>query len=94
MDLKKIAMEAKELVDERGGTDGLKEDLDELKGIAGGSLADKAKEAVEAVKDPGEDAAAGQPAVRQGPAGKPRPGKQERQGQHRGGEHHRRHQAR
>jgi len=96
MDLKKIADEAKDLVDKRGGTEGLKEDLDELKGIAGGdgSLVDKAKAAVEAVKDPGEDGAATQPAANQVPAAEPRPGRQGRQGQNRGGEHHRRHQSR
>jgi hypothetical protein len=94
MDLKKIAEEAKELVDKRGGTDGLKEDLGELKDIASGdgSIVDKAKEAVDAVKDPGEDEAAGrQPAATEKPAGEPVPDNEGHQGQHRGkGEHHRR----
>ncbi len=56
MDFKKLADEAKAAIDKRGGTDSLKEDLGELKDIASGdgSLADKAKEAVEAVKDPGD----------------------------------------
>ena len=55
MDLGKLADEAKKLVDERGGMDSLKEDAEELKDIATGDdgLADKAKEAAEAVKDPG-----------------------------------------
>jgi hypothetical protein len=55
MDLGKLADEAKKLVDERGGMDSLKEDAEELKDIATGdeSLVDKAKEAAEAVKDPG-----------------------------------------
>jgi hypothetical protein len=55
MDLKRLANKAKELVDRRGGTESLKEDAAELKDIATGqgSVSDKAKEAVEAVKDPG-----------------------------------------
>ena len=46
---------AGELVESRGGLDGIKEDLKEVKDIATGegSLKDKAKAAVEAVKDPG-----------------------------------------
>ena len=63
MDLSKLTDEAKKLIDERGGMDALKEDAMELKDIATGegSLTDKAKAAVEAVKDPGhagEDAPA------------------------------------
>jgi len=55
MDLGKLADEAKKLVDERGGMDSLEQDADELKDIATGddSLVDKAREAAEAVKDPG-----------------------------------------
>ena len=55
MDLGKLADEAKKLVDDRGGMDSLKEDAEELKDIATSkeSLVDKAKEAAEAVKDPG-----------------------------------------
>ena len=66
MDLKKITDAVKgavedvkdkagELVESRGGLDGIKEDLKEVKDIATGegSLKDKAKAAVEAVKDPG-----------------------------------------
>lgn len=56
MNLKRIADRAKNLIDKRGGTDSLKEDAAELKDIATGegSLADKAKRAVEAVKEPGD----------------------------------------
>ncbi len=51
--------EAKEkvgdLMESRGGLDGVKEDLSEVKDIATGegSLTEKAKAAVDAVKDPG-----------------------------------------
>jgi hypothetical protein len=57
MDIRRIADKAKELVAKRGGTDSLKEDAAELKGIATGqgSLSDKAKAAVDAVKDPGAE---------------------------------------
>lgn len=62
--LKKVADKAKDQVDKRGGTDALKEDADELKGIAKGkgSLKDKAKAAGKAIKEPGaeEDKPAGQ----------------------------------
>jgi hypothetical protein len=53
--LKKVADKAKDQVDKRGGTDALKEDANELKGIAKGkgSLKDKAKAAGKAIKDPG-----------------------------------------
>jgi hypothetical protein len=55
MDLKKLFDKGKKVVDERGGVESLKEDAQELAGIAKGkgSLTDKAKEAAEAVKDPG-----------------------------------------
>jgi hypothetical protein len=57
MDFKKLTDRAKDLVEKRGGTDSLKEDATELKGIANGegSLADKAKAAAAALKDPGSD---------------------------------------
>jgi hypothetical protein len=53
--LKKAAEKAKQQVDKRGGTDALKEDAEELKGIAKGkgSLKDKAKSAGKAIKEPG-----------------------------------------
>jgi hypothetical protein len=55
MDLGKLADEARHLVDERGGVDSLEQDAEELKDIAEGkgSLVEKAKEAAEAIKDPG-----------------------------------------
>jgi hypothetical protein len=57
MDLKKLGQQAKNLVDKRGGSESVKEDADELKDIAKGqgSLADKAKAAVQAIKEPGAD---------------------------------------
>ena len=55
MALGKIAGKPTQLIDERGGTESIKEDAGELKRIAAGhgSLADKAGEAVEALKVPG-----------------------------------------
>ena len=55
MDLKKLFNKGKKMVDDRGGVDSLKEDAQELAGIAKGkgSLTDKAKEAAAAIKDPG-----------------------------------------
>ena len=60
MDFKSITTKAKDLIDKRGGTESLKEDAEELKDIATGegSVTDKAKEAAEAVKEPGADAPA------------------------------------
>jgi hypothetical protein len=57
MDFGKLVDEAKDLVEERGGVDSLKADAEELKDIAtgDGSVVDKAKEAAEAIKDPGAD---------------------------------------
>lgn len=55
MDISKLTDQAKKLIDDRGGMDALKEDAMELKDIAtgGGSITDKAKAAVEAIKDEG-----------------------------------------
>jgi|GEM_PF-3432084 len=55
MDLKSLFNKGKKMVDDRGGVDSLKEDAQELAGIAKGkgSLTDKAKAATEAVKEPG-----------------------------------------
>jgi hypothetical protein len=55
MDLKGLFNKGKKIVDQRGGVDSLKADADELKNIAKGkgSLADKAKDAAAAIKDPG-----------------------------------------
>jgi hypothetical protein len=54
--LKNVADKAKEQVDKRGGSEALKEDAEELKGIAKGkgSLKDKAKAAGKAIKEPGK----------------------------------------
>ena len=59
MDLKRLADRAKGLIEKRGGTDSMKEDAAELKEIAQGpgGLTDKAKEAAEAIKEPGADEA-------------------------------------
>ncbi len=56
MDLKSISAKAKALLDKRGGTDSLKGDAEDLKAIASGegSMTDKAKAALAALKDPGE----------------------------------------
>ncbi len=55
VNLKRLADQAKKVIDKRGGVDSLKEDAGELRGIAKGkgSLADKAKAAGKAVKEPG-----------------------------------------
>jgi hypothetical protein len=73
VDLKKLTDKAKDLVDKRGGTDSLKEDAAELKDIVGrdDSLVDKAKEAAEALKDPGAEGPDEPAATKQG---KPRGG--------------------
>ena len=56
VNFRRLADQAKKIVDKRGGTGALKEDAEELKDIATGkgSLKDKAKAAGEAVKDPGK----------------------------------------
>jgi hypothetical protein len=55
MDFKRLSQQVKRLVDKRGGTDSLKEDATELRDIARGqgSMSDKAKEAADALKEPG-----------------------------------------
>jgi hypothetical protein len=65
VDFKRLADRAKALVDKRGGTESLKEDAAELKDIAKskGSLGDKAKSAVDAVKEPGDGETADAPAA-------------------------------
>jgi len=59
MDLNKLKQQAQDLVQKRGGTEALKEDAEELKDIATGkgSVTDKGKAAVEALKDPGKPGA-------------------------------------
>jgi hypothetical protein len=56
MDFKKLANQAKETIDKRGGVESLKADAEELKNVAKGkgSLGDKAKAAAKAIKEPGE----------------------------------------
>ena len=55
MDLKSLQRKARQMIDRRGGTESLKADAEELKDIAKGpgTLADKAKRAGGALKDPG-----------------------------------------
>lgn len=55
MNLKSLQRKAKQLIDQRGGTEALKADAEELKDIAKGpgSFTDKAKRAGEALQDPG-----------------------------------------
>jgi hypothetical protein len=55
MNFNKLVGRAKELIAKRGGTQSLKEDAMELKGIIGKdeSLMDKAKDAAKALQDPG-----------------------------------------
>jgi hypothetical protein len=54
MDWKNLANRAKEQIDKRGGTEGLKRDATKVKDIARGpgSLSDKAKQAADALKQP------------------------------------------
>jgi hypothetical protein len=55
MKLDGILKKAKQVVDQRGGTDSVKEDGRELQDIAKGrgSASDKAKQAAAAIKEPG-----------------------------------------
>ena len=65
MNLGKLVGQAKKMIDKRGGIKSVEEDAMELKNIAGekGGMVDKAKEAAEALKDPGAPGdSAGQPA--------------------------------
>jgi len=54
--LGRLAKRAKDLAEKRGGSEALKGDADELKGIAKGkgSIKDKAKAAAGALKEPGK----------------------------------------
>jgi hypothetical protein len=56
VNFRRLADQAKKVVDKRGGTDAAKEDAEELKDIATGkgSLKDKARAAGEAIKEPGK----------------------------------------
>jgi hypothetical protein len=55
VDLKSLTDKAKDMFTKRGGADAAKEDLNEVKDIIGKdeSLADKARDSAEALKDPG-----------------------------------------
>lgn len=55
MKLKRLFDKAKKTVDDRGGIEALKEDAEELKGVAKGegSFVDKAKGTAAAIKEPG-----------------------------------------
>jgi hypothetical protein len=57
VNLKRLADQAKKVIDKRGGMDSVKEDASELSDIAKGkgSLKDKAQEAGKAIKDPGAE---------------------------------------
>jgi len=74
MDFKKLIDKGKKMVDDRGGVDSLKEDAQELAGIAKGkgSLTDKAKKAAAAVKEPGSNEPGGQKPHPTEPAGQER----------------------
>lgn len=80
MDLSRLTDKAKQVIEDRGGMDALKADAAELKDIAtgGGSLTDKAKAALEAIKDEGavgEDVPRAGDARPDGPASPPPPGR-------------------
>lgn len=57
VDFKKLTDQVKDVIEDRGGMDSVKEDLAEVKDIATGegSVTDKAKAAVDALKDPGAE---------------------------------------
>jgi hypothetical protein len=73
MDLNRLFRRAKKVVEDRGGTDALKKDAEEVAAVAKGpgSLSDKAKAAGEALKDPG--APGGEPHRPQGGTSPSRP---------------------
>ena len=64
MRLNDLMNRAKRIVDQRGGSDALKEDAQELKDIASGkgTAQEKAKRAAEALKDPGAPGERNRPA--------------------------------
>jgi hypothetical protein len=64
MRLNDLVNRAKKVVDQRGGTDALKEDAQELKDIASGkgTAQEKAKRAAEALKEPGAPGGQDRPA--------------------------------
>jgi hypothetical protein len=74
MRLNDLMNRAKKIVDQRGGTDALKEDAQELKDIASskGTTQEKAKRAAEALKEPGAPGGPKRPAGERPGADKPR----------------------
>jgi hypothetical protein len=64
MDLKKLTDSVKNMVQKRGGVQSVKEDAGELRDIARSdhSMADKAREASAAIKEPGAEGDAAPPA--------------------------------
>ena len=70
MNFKRLADQAKRMIDKRGGTGALKEDAGELRDIARGEgdLKHKAKAAADALKDPG---AKGEPTEAHPPSTRP-----------------------
>ncbi|MBJ7520700.1 MAG: hypothetical protein JHC84_13470 [Solirubrobacteraceae bacterium] len=55
MNFKTLQKQAKKIIDQRGGTDALKQDAQELQNIAKGkgTMSEKAKKAADALKEPG-----------------------------------------
>jgi hypothetical protein len=55
VNFRRLADQAKKVIDKRGGTEALKKDAEELRDIGKGegSLKDKAKKAGKAIKEPG-----------------------------------------
>src|SRR5437764_13736380 len=81
MDWKRAADRARDVIQKRGGTESLEEDAEELRGIARGpgSLSEKAREAAEAMKEPGarrQQGMGGEPGAGREPGvgGEPRAG--------------------
>jgi hypothetical protein len=75
MDLSRLTTKAKDMFAKRGGSEAAKQDAQELKDIArsDASMGDKAKQAMDALKDPGA------PGEERRPAGEePRPAGEER----------------
>jgi hypothetical protein len=70
MNVSSLTTKAKELFHRRGGAEAAKEDAQELKDVArsDAGMSDKAKEAAEAIKDPG---APGEPGKDPGSPGEP-----------------------
>lgn len=76
MDWQKLANQAKEVIDKRGGAQSVQEDAEELRGIVQGqgSMTDKLKAAAQALKEPGAhheptaDGGGGAPAAGTAPA--------------------------